>query len=155
MAIVGFVDSSSISAIAEYNRAPTDTKLRVVRYEPVYDGGVIYIETAREAFEQDLADGRIPDIMIVDMDTHVNISDYESSLPLCDLYELMDDDYREIFCRLSVTSSEQTARDAVAVLSPARVIDIAVYRFCGCDKQAVRARIWRRIRCKADTWRCA
>ena len=33
--------------------------------------------------------------MIVDMDTHVNISDYESSLPLCDLYELMDDDYRE------------------------------------------------------------
>ncbi len=95
VAIVGFVDSSSISAIAEYNRAHTDTKLRVVRYEPVYDGGVIYIETAREAFEQDLADGRIPDIMIVDMDTHVNISDYESSLPLCDLYELMDDDYRE------------------------------------------------------------
>ena len=95
VAIVGLADSASISAIAEYNRAHTDTKLRVIRYEPVYDVGRIYIEAAREAFEQDLADGRIPDILIVDMDTRVNISDYESSLPLCDLYELMDDDYRE------------------------------------------------------------
>lgn len=95
VAIVGLADSASISAIAEYNRAHIDTKLRVIRYEPVYDVGRIYIETAREAFEQDLADGRIPDILIVDMDTRVNISDYESSLPLCDLYELMDDAYRE------------------------------------------------------------
>lgn len=95
VAIVGFVDSSSISAIAEYNRAHTDTKLRVVRYEPVYDGGVIYIDAARDAFEQDLADRKIPDILIIDTDTRVSISDYENSLPLCDLYELMDDDYRE------------------------------------------------------------
>lgn len=95
VAIVGFADSSSISAIAEYNRAHTDTKLRVVRYEPVYDGGVIYIDAARDAFEQDLADRKIPDILIIDTDTRVSISDYESSLPLCDLYELMDDAYRE------------------------------------------------------------
>ncbi len=95
VAIVGFADSSSISAIAEYNRAHTDTKLRVVRYEPIYDGGVIYIDAARDAFEQDLADKKIPDILIIDTDTRVSISDYENSLPLCDLYELMDDAYRE------------------------------------------------------------
>ena len=93
--IVGLADSASISAIAEYNRAHTDTKLRVIRYEPVYDVGRIYIEAARDAFEQDLADRKIPDILIIDTDTRVSISDYEKSLPLCDLYELMDDDYRD------------------------------------------------------------
>ena len=90
VAIVGFVDSSSISAIAEYNRAHTDTKLRVVRYEPVYDGGVIYIETAREAFEQDLADGRIPDIMVIEADTGAKLSRLAGDRLFCDLYELMD-----------------------------------------------------------------
>ena len=95
VAIVGLADSASISAIAEYNRAHTDTKLRVIRYEPVYDVGRIYIEAACDAFEQDLADRKIPDILIIDTDTRVSISDYENSLPLCDLYELMDDAYRE------------------------------------------------------------